>query len=49
MGQEFFKTPNGVFGDANEPVAEPGKRIDLQKFAGRNEKLRSTVGMQFRI
>src|SRR5215207_6419776 len=37
MRQEFFQSLNGMFGDAAEHVAEPDKRIDPDKFAGRNK------------
>jgi len=35
--QQSFEAPDGVLCDAPEHAAEPGKRIDSDKFAGRNE------------
>jgi hypothetical protein len=37
MRQEFVEARDGMFGDAAEHIAEPGKGIDPDKFAGRNK------------
>ena len=37
MGQKFFDPRNGMSGNAAEHIAEPGKRIDLDEFAGRDK------------
>ena len=37
MRQQFFKPFDGVFRDAAEHIAEPGKRIDPGKFTRSNE------------
>ena len=37
MRQEFFEPRDGMFGDAAEHIAEPGKGIDADKFAGRDK------------
>jgi hypothetical protein len=37
MRQQFFKPLDGIFGDAAEDIAEPGKRIDPDKFTRSDE------------
>jgi hypothetical protein len=37
MRQKFFKPLDGIFGDAAEDIAEPGKRIDPDKFTRSDE------------
>src|SRR4051794_32051683 len=37
MRQEFFEPLDGMFRDAAKHISEPGKRLDLDEFTGRNE------------
>lgn len=39
--QQFFKLFDRMVGDAAENIAEPGKRIDLDEFAGGDEAVQN--------
>ena len=44
MRQQFFEPLDGMLCDAPEHIAEPGKRIDPDQFAGRNEAPQDSGG-----